>query len=691
MPASLKPIEIYALMHDPMLCIEYMLDMKESGFDKTQVERLKLQWWNIFYMDSSGRSTGKSHNLLAGEVVKLPLIPARTGILLGLDKKIGNELFDEHVVNWLRGSGHLKDYHDVRRSDMEGRIAKKEYGASAEFKCAHKFRGMPQTNSLVKTMTPDHGKGGVSLQSWRFNFLHFSEWTSYSKPEIMAETIEPIVTRTNWMYKITQDLMIYSETHLQRVLGRIDNEAFSRAFGLVEGRHPRPHLGSVEKVSIDDAIMRFKRNFFVTYGFHYDEGIGYENINFQKLNTEEDLVRFFTLFDRGDAVYANQITYDGSAKRPSDECYLFKKFFSDQVDSGHPNYSYFSCSVEDIDPKFDGIIFDSAIIKKYKESNLDEDYQRVYGGVWTEGYKNKPYDPASITRSMRDYYPMPIREDGYEYIIAVDAAKGTERMRSSGKKKSEGTGHGDDAGAAIIRVGDGTANKPHRVTHVYIAEDVRKDPMAVDLHMLVDIFQPIMVCLDPGGGGGDLADSLAKEKLFDTGGRLHTFQPLVPHDYELDDDGVIRILHFISRANDFIRAVYIRSDSDKSTWRGDDALTNKIHETVSTMFDIGAVEVPVSRSSFELAQLSNKGLISGDELEHIEAAQKAVAQINAIRYAMDPRTGTRKKTVNGLFQFQSPRRKDLAYCVIYGLFMANVYLKIEEIINIEDDIPISRG
>lgn len=689
MPASIKPIDIYAMMHDPMLAISYMLDMKKSGFDVMQIERLILEWWGTFFMDHSGRSTGKSHNLLAGEVVKLPLVPARTGILLGMDKKIGNELFDEHVGNWLNGSGHLKDYYVVRRSDMEGRIAKKEYGAVAEFNCAHKFNKLPHTFSAIKTMTPDMGKEGKSLQSWRFNFIHFSEWTSFPKPEIMGETIEPIATRSNGMYKNTQNLRVLSETHLQKPLGMLDNERYTRAFNLIEGSSPRPHIGQHDKLSTEECIFRFKNNFFHTYGFPYDDGIGYENINFRQIKTEDDIVRFFELFGRGDQVYSNQIVYDGSAKRPSDECYLFYKFFLDMVEEHHPSYNVFGCSVEDIDPKFDGIIFDSAVVKKAKESMLDEDYQRVYGGKWIEGYKNKPYDPASLTKSMRDYYPLPVAEEGYEYIIAIDSAKGTERMRSKGKAK--GTGHGDDAGASIIRIGNGTVDVPHRLAHVYLAEDVRKDPMAIDVHRLMAIFNPVMVCLDPGGGGGDLADSLAKSKLFDDLGRLQEFPPVVPHDYELDDDGVIRILHFISRGNEFIKAIYVRSESDKATWRGDDALVNKIHETVSSMLQGGLVELPMSRSNFELAELGNSGKLNGDEIQHLIAAKKSIDQINAVRFKIDPRTGARVKTSNGLYQFVSPRRKDLAYCTIYGLFMANLYLEIKKLVNQDEGISIARG
>ena len=689
MPATLKPIEIYALMHDPMLCIDYMIGIPRSGFDPLQIERLERQWRSTFFMDDSGRSTGKSHNLMLEDTAKLPLIPARTGILLGMDKKIGSELFDEHIKNWINGDGHLKDYYTVRRADMEGRVRKQEYGAIAEFRCAHKFKGLPKTLSSIKTMTPDMGKEGKSLQSWRVNFIHFSEWTSWNKPDIISETITPIATRTNGMYKNTQTLRILSETHLQRPLGELNDKRYSLAFGLVKDRKPRSHIGVHERLSVAEAIFRFKNNFFEVFGFSYDDAIGYKDIGFKQIRTEDDLVRFFELYMRGDEVYSNKIIYDGSAKRPSDECFIFRKFFSDMIADGHPSYNDFNCSVEDIDPRFDGIIYDSAIVKMAKDSMLDEDYQRVYGGKWIEGYKNKPYDPASITRSMRDYYPLPVREEGYEYIIAVDSAKGTERMRSKGKAK--GTGHGDDGAASVIRIGNGTTDVPHRLAYVYIAEDVRKDPMAMDIHRLVNIFQPIMVCLDPGGGGGDLADSLAKPRLIDEFGEVHDYAPIVPHDYELDDAGVVRILHFISRANEFIRAVYVRSESDKATWRGDDALVNKEHETVSSMFEKGLVEVPLTRSRFELADLGNSGKMTSEEIEALIAAKKSIDQINAIRYMIDPRTGARKKTANGLFQFASPRRKDLAYCNIYGLFMANVFLEVKKLVNQTDSIAIARG
>lgn len=677
-------------MHDPMLAIEYMLDMPRSGFDVLQIERLEREWRSIFFMDDSGRSTGKSHNLLAGEIAKLPLIQNRTGILLGLDKKIGNQLFDEHIVEWIRGTGHLKDFYDVRRSDMEGRVAKKDYGAMAEFLPACVLPGMPSTTSQIKTMTPDQGKEGKSLQSWRFNFVHFSEWTSWPKPEIMGETIEPIATRTNYLYKRTQDLMRRSEQHLQRPLGTIDNETWARAFGLVEGRHPRPHIGSDEELDTTMAIHNFKNNFFVTYGFSYDDGIGYDNINFPPLQTKDDIVRFFENFGRGDEGYSNQIVYDGSAKRPSDDCYIFRKFFSDMIEDGHPAYKDFNCSVEDIDPSFDGIIFDSAIIKKFKESNLEEDYLRVYGGKWTEGYKNKPYDPAAITKSMRDYMPSMSADANEMYVVGVDAAKGTERMRSKGKA-TKGTGHGDDAGAAVVRLGDGTSNKPHRVSFVYVAEDVRKDPMAFDLHKINGVFNPLVMALDPGGGGGDLTDSLGKPRLIDEAGIIHDVVPIVLHDNEIAPDTALRKIHYFSRSDPYITGLYAQSAGDKAAWAGDDALVNKLHEVVGNMFEQGLVEVPRKLTAFEIAEMQNNGSLTSKEKEAILATQRAIDQINAIRYAMDPRTGARKKTSRGLFQFESPRRKDLAYCVIYALFFANLIMEYRKVDGSDDDIPMSRG
>jgi hypothetical protein len=692
MSTKLSALQTYMLLHDPMLAFEYMIGMGRNNFADEQIERIELAWRGIFMMDDSGRSTGKSHNLLGVGVIKLPLISDRAGLLLGMDKEIGSELFDEHIGQWLHGDGHLKAFIDVRRTDMEGRVPKTTYGRKVSFSPAFVMPGMSPRESRFMTMTPDLSRNGKKMQSWRFNMLHFNEWTSWPKPDIMAETIEPIATRTNFWFKRTVDFRAAMEKHMQEPLGALSDSKYAMAFALAENTAIRPWIDGSDPQPDLEIVRRFHLNFNYTYGFAYEHGVEHPQLKLPPVKTVDDVRRFFRLYLDGDPVLANQICYDGSAKRPSDECYHFKKFYQEMVDEvKHPLYNYYNMSIEDLDPKWDGIIYSSPVIKKFKESHLDEDYQRVYGGRWVEGYANKPYDPVEILRCM-DSNMRPSLEANGQYIITIDSAKGTERMRSvGGTGRTQGMGQGDDAGGAVLKLGDGTPENPDVIQYIYIADDVRKDPMAYDVHQLAHHFRPEILALDPGGGGGDLADSLAKRKLSLSDGSIVDAVPIVPFDYELEIIDQIPVLHFISRGNKMIKNVHILADSQKDTWRSDDFLLNRIHETARLAFAKGLVRLPRIYPKVELNQMHNEGVISIEEMNAMLAMNRAINEIYAINYAMDTVSGNRVKTANGLNKYVSPKRKDLAYCIIYAIFMAHTYRKFKKLTQSEERIPLSIG
>lgn len=671
--------------------MEYMIGMRKSQLAEQQQERILLAWDAVFMMDDSGRSTGKSHNLLAVDACKLPLLPDRAGLLLGMDKEIGSELFDEHIGQWLVGDGHLKDFVDLRRTDMEGRIPKTTYGRKVEFLNAARIPGLSPRGSRFMTMTPDLSQNGKKMQSWRFNMLHFNEWTSWPKPDIMAETIEPIATRTNYWHKNTVRFRIAMETHMQIPLGKLTDSQMAIAYALDPSINLRSHIDGSEPQPGPEIVRRFMINFRKVYGFDYNQGVQYSNLQLSPIKTPSDVEAFFSNFLDGDPALQNQLVYDGSAKKPSDACYEFKQFFDEQESGGHPLYKTYNMSVEDLDPKWDGIIYNSAVIKKYKESHLDEDYQRVYGGKWVEGYRNKPYDPVEITNCMHDIRPHMNREPDETYIVTVDSAKGTERMRAEGGARTDGLGQGDDAGAAILRLGDGTSDKPDLLQWVYLADDVRKDPMAWDIHQITQVFTPIILGLDPGGGGGDLADSLAKRTLVLPSGELVHPTPIVPFDWELDISDEVPILHFVSRGNKMVKAVYIQADSQKDTWRTDDFLVNKIHEVARLAFAKQTVAIPRLYPKVELLQLYNAGAITLADMEAMSNMNRAINQIKAINYLTDSSSGRRIKTKNGLNRYTSPRRKDLAYCVLYALFFAHTLREFQGLVPEDSGVPMVVG
>lgn len=493
----------------------------------------------------------------------------------------------------------------------------------------------------------------------------------------IEDTIEPINTRTNYMFRKTEDLRIITETHLQKPLGRFTDEDLFLFYGLTEDQDMRPHLhNDQERISENEVIRRFRRNFYIAYGFHYDDGVASPSLGFEPIDSEDAVIRFFNFYEDCDPMYRNQIVYDSSPQKPSHPSYEFRELFTEKIEKGHPAYVDFNMSIEDIDPRWNGIIYDAAQVRKYKENHLDEDYQRIYGGKWVEGYKNKPYQWADIVACSADYYPkVPNSEDGALRILSVDSAGGTQRMRALGGARPEGIGRGDDAGGALFRLGDGTPENPDVLEYIYIAADVRHEPMAFDLHQIIERTNPFMLALDPGGGGGALVDALMKKRL-DINGEIVSVTPVIPYDYELDVDGARPILHYVSRGDIYVKGVYLApTETGRAAFNNDSALVNMVHTVARTAFERKTVRVPRLHSAAEASKMLKSGEINSEEFTSIVATNEALRQLNEIEYEVDTRSGARKVNASGLYSYTSPKRKDLAYCIAYGIFFCNTVRK----------------
>jgi len=695
---ELTAIERYYYMHNPIAAIKWLFKRRDRRFKlpDVNIQRLWLYWYVMFSTDCSGRSTAKSHDAIAVTNAKLILIPHQEALLLGQDKKIGVKFFDEYVQPWIdlcpnykqfvipfRGTGKPKPTHSDSMTSL-----------------------MYRNGSIFETFSADWRKDARTVQSFRYNRLIFNEWTSYNNIEAMEEQVKPCITRTQYEWNDTWRFQTAMEKYINEPLGLLTNEemALWHKGEKKEGKDYkiRPHLEEGKDYPFEKIKERFYNNFKITYHFDYEEGLQYKELRLKKIKDRQSIRDFFRLFLEGNQPYRNQIIYDGSAKRPSDESYqwierinakLGKELeecmdFDDWLNNEKPidhRYSYYSISVDDLPREFDGIIYDSSIINDYRQNNLKEDYERIYGGKWIEGFARKPYDPALIRelRVKKDdprYFEVQLKGNrAKKYISAIDAAKGTEALRKGIViVRGEGKGRGADAGMATFELGDSTIENPDKLVNVYKAEDVRSDPMAFDIQNLLKKFENmILMGLDPGGGGGDLADSLKKSELIINNVKQQSI-PVVPIDYEDGSFVGKRIIVFISRGTELLKMARVESSDEKALWKSEDMLPDEFHNKARLAIQNKTCLFPTYYTEYEKIQMINKGELSYDKVEVMENIDLALKQMTEIQIELDKRTGKPKLSRNGLYTYIAPKKKDLAYCVIYGLYLINVYRTIEK-------------
>lgn len=697
----LEPIESYYFLHNPIVCLDWIWGFKRP---QTSIERILLDWYIPFPTDCSGRSTAKTHDKILVMCAKLICMPERKGLLLGQDKKIGIELFDEYIQPWIDKYPNFRKFCIPFRGKGKAKVTHKDEGAYIKF----------ANNSILFTFSADWRSDAHRVQSFRVNHLIFNEWTSFGNMEAMEETVEPIVTRTNYIYALTRDFREATECHIGEPLGLLSNEELER---LHEGEPDyiarEKLLNSKPLVFFDDIKSRFYSNFKACYYFDYAEGLKKRKLGLKQINSVEDIKDFFKYYLEGDPVYGNQIFYDGSSKRPSEESYQWVKYVSEKIgieeqepitfdrwlnDDKIKNhfYSYYAISLDDIPREYDGLIYWSGVTNKYRQTHLKEDFERVYGKRWIEGISRRPYDPAEIAvlRVGFDdprYFEVELEQKTDAlYLMAIDAAAGTEFLRKGGGQIRRSSGSpGDDGTVSIYRFGDSTEENPDKLVHVYRADDVRPEPMAFDIQVLLQKFpNTILMFLDSGGGGGTLMDFLKKQKLAKDG-IAKEFVPILPIDY-LEDENIIgrRIIVLISLGTELLKLVHVTTDDEKALWRGGDMLNHYIHTQARIALQNKTVLFPPYLTSYQKIE-QRKGLsLSYEQLMIMDNIDKALEQMCDINYEYERRTGQILKTTKGMPRYKSPRKKDLAYSVIYGLYGIYVWRMWQDKVNRVEGGPV---
>ena len=663
---SLSLIQCYYYLHNPLEFMKEIFNFHNNDIPKFQQERI-LKWWNTpYFLDDSGRSTGKSFNIIMSAVAKSLLIPYRKTMLIGQDKTIGVELMNEIVRPWAETNKHFDSL--IQRSHLDTVVRIKEHGASLDM----------WNGSTLFTMTVDMRKGGLKAQSWRVNGLLFNEWTSYPDMENMEEHVFPIATRTNLFWKTTQEFQISMEKHIGERLGMFDDVTLRIARSKGKSAVVRPHIKG-RTLSEDEIVMRFYTNFRTAFGFDYAEGRKAAPEYFQEVSSIADIKRFFAHYADGDWVYQNQITFDGSAKRPEDECFKFFLQYHSKMEEGNPLYEHYNIGIDEVPEKYDGIVFNSAIINQQRDKMTKENFDRVYNGKWVSGGDARPYQHNEVEAVRTGKIELK-GERQYLYVGGFDAAKGTESELKNIALQ------GDDATGAIIKLGDGTKSNPHELVYVHVCEAIGADDIARDIHELDCKYMMELIGLDPGGGGQEVTRSLQKHEMKFSDIVLRPL-PIVPIDYHSPDDTMKTKLVLISTGSDIIKEFYIGSDSERSILKTGDFLNNAIHSNSQRLIRTGGVIFPEMYTKYTLNNMLNRGDISEDEYYAMVTMERAIKQLINIRY--ETRGGVPTKTANGLYRYMSYGRKDMAYAIIYALFIAEIYVSL--IKNKEEDLVWGLG
>jgi len=554
--AWVHPMQSYIWMHD---IYGAGVDILGMEMPEVQQKRFRILSAVRFLEDHSGRSTGKTHNYLMDLSIRSICINMMDSIWLGQEAEIGKEVLDKHYGAWIKHEPNFRRFvtakgnHKAKVSHTQG-----------------KGLIMFHNGSSLNSLSPDPGREYKKTQTMRKNHGIFNEWTSWPYVEEIDDKIEPIFTNTNRPYRHTRLFREAMEKVTGVELGRLTNADLA-------GRHrqedyiPRDHMEERQTNSWKYVLEKFYRNYEISFGFDYRDGIANERLQFESITGMNDIVVFFRHYDEGDPTYLNKLVYDGSAKKPSDECYSKHKSFKKKIKEGSHLYAIYRIGVDDIPSKWDGIIYDSTVVEKARKSMLTEKFNRVWLGHWKEGRAQNPFSWAEVMKACKEGWlgQLSRSDAGEVFVGGLDSAQGTDATFSTAEGGIK-DGRGDDGVDMIWKLGDGTAQNPHKLCFAHIMEDVRSEPMAYDIQKIESKFGAIFYMLDPGGGGKGVLGSLAKHRLEKTdidGQQIEReVVPMLPWDHKMPRNAKTNISIF-SLSNEMITTAYVDSKTGKAMFQ----------------------------------------------------------------------------------------------------------------------------
>ncbi len=663
--AWLHPMQSYIWMHDTYKACR---DILEIEMPEVQYKRFTLLQYARFLEDHSGRSTGKTHNYLVATGVISICCNLHETVWLGRTKDIGVKVFDTYPGEWIEYEENFRRF-VTAKGNHKAKVSHDQSGATVRF-----FNG-----SIIQCLSPDPVKEYKKMQSWRFNHGIFNEWPDWPHIHEIPGKVEPIFTKTNRHYRRTRQFREAMETVLGIELGRLTNDDLGNRHRILD-YIPRDHIDE------DAAPKPFKRiqelfykNFETCFGFDYRSGVIDIDLQFDPIDSENDIIMFFKNYDEGDPAYFNKLIYDGSARRPSDDCYWLHKMFKKKIEVGNKLYQQYRIGIDDIPIEWDGIIGDSTITEKARDEELAEDFKRIWLGHWTEGRAKNPFAWIEVINACVDGFLGQLRRSKESEVFAgaIDSAQGTDATFKTDEGVSDG--RGDDGVDVIFELGEGTKEKPHKLCYVKIAEDVRSEPWAYDVQEIESWFKSIFYMLDPGGGGKGLLEKLAKRTVNKTDIIGEEFAmdvtPMLPWDHENPGNSKANICIF-SMSNEMITAPYIDTKTQKALFQYSDQLNNYMVKLMQDAVKDRTVAFPAYLEEAEIIDLHNNKKITDDQLVNLIDIRKALSQLVHLRYETDKRTGRRKKTKNGVFTYTAPGKKDAAWTVMMGYMMCDIIVRM---------------
>ncbi len=665
--AWLHPMQSYIWMHDTYKACR---DILEIEMPDVQIKRFDLLRYARFLEDHSGRSTGKTHNYLVATAIISICCNLHETVWLGQAKDVGVKIFDTYPGEWIEYEDNFRRF-TTAKGNHKAKVSHDQSGATVRF-----FNG-----SIMQCLSPDPRREYKKMQTWRFNHGIFNEWPNWPYIKEIPDKVEPIFTKTNRHYRRTRLFREAMEQVLGVELGRLDNDELS-------SRHKRDDYIPRDHIDEDVAPKPWSRiqeifymNFEKTFGFDHHAGVIDIDLQFDPIEDENSIIMFFKDYDEGDPAYFNKLIYDGSAKRPSDDCYWLHKMFTERVKADDKLYQQYRIGVDDIPVEWDGIIFDSTIVEKARKMELAEDFKRIWQGIWTEGRAKNPFAWVEVDNASVDGWLGQLRRNGEAdtFVGAIDSAQGTDATFKTDEGVSDG--RGDDGVDVIYKLGDGTAENPHVLCYVKIAEDVRSEPWAYDVQEIESWFKAMFYMLDPGGGGKGLLEKLAKKTVNKTDiiGEEYSMDvtPMLPWDHENPGNSKANICIF-SMSNEMITAPYIDTKTQKALFQYGDQLNNYMVKLMQDALKDKAVVFPAHLEEHEIVDMHNNGKITDDQLINLMDMRKAISQLVHLRYEIDKKTGKRKKTSHGVFTYTAPGKKDAAWTVMMGYMMCDIIVRMQK-------------
>ena len=675
------PLDHRAWLH-PMQSYIWMHDIYNAGVDilgmimpEVQQQRLRILSRVRFLEDHSGRGTGKTHNYLMDLAIRSICINMMDSIWLGQESEIGKEVLDKHLGAWVKHEPNFRRF-VTAKGDRKAKISHTQGKALIMF----------HNGSSLNSLSPDPTRDYKKTQTMRKNHGIFNEWTSWPNIGDIENRIEPIFTNTNRPYRHTRLFRESMERITGVQLGRLTNENLY-ARHKSEDYIARDHMENCQPNSWAHISEKFHRNFEIAFGFDYRDGIANERLQFDPIRSTNDIVMFFRHYDEGDANYMNKLIYDGSAQKPSDECYAKHKSFEKKVKAGDHLYGIYRIGVDDIPSKWDGIIHESIIVEKARSKMLDETFKRVWLGFWTEGRAKNPFSWHEVMNACKEgwFGQLSRRDNNENFAGGIDSAQGTDATYKTDKGIKDG--RGDDGIDVIWKMGDGTAENPHKLCYVYIAEDIRAEPMAYDIQEIDTRFGTDFYMFDPGGGGKGVLGALAKETLekTDMDGQKMTIEvvPMLPWDHEAPRNSKTNICIF-SLSNEMITAPYVDSRTGKALFQYGDQLNNFMVTLFQDALKDCTAQLPQQLDLEEIVGAHNEGRISDEQLLNLTDIRTAISQICHLRYETN-RHGRRVKTGHGVFKYTSLGKKDAAWAVLMGYMMCDVITKMKAMLEDDDE------